>query len=361
MRLYRTKRSPFWWVDLRGRGLGRHSTQRTDRKEAEVEGARLLVELSSRTPASTEAAATILALHGAWAASLPPGRQGREDAMRAGDFVHQYGEKKQARSVRAADVSRWARSLVETRAPATAVRYRASLAAMFKWAVQLGYVDTNPVRDSWCPKTGSRQKRAALSEEAVRETLDRVRGSPLEAAYHLAFLAGLRRAEITSARFDHVDFARGTILVRGSKTEGSTATLPLHPELRSFLESIGRKSGPIVARKDGRAYHPASLEKLRQEIPGLPGFHLGRHTLACLLVRGGADIYMVSQLLRHTSVKTTESYYAWAAPAARGAEFAKFRILPPAAGPRPASGSDARAMQDAIATLHLPVRHAAEG
>lgn len=326
MRLRKNPRSPFWWVDLRPR-FGRYSTGKTDKAEAESEAARILVKLETDRPDTQETDASLRALHAEWARTLPvENRRARDDVKRSEKFVKWFGPSKKARTIRAVDVSRWTRLLSsEGLEPETVRRHTTSLSCLFRWAIQFGHMDSNPTRDAWKPPTGNRMKRTALSPEEVQAALDKVRGTPLEAAYHLAFFAGFRRSEIAAARFEDVDFIRGTVLARGSKTEGSIATLPLHSRLGAFLQSTGRTSGPIVANKSGLPYHPSSLENLRREIPGLPNFHRGRHTLATTLVRQGVDIHKVSAILRHTSVKTTESFYAWAAPSKFGADLEKFQ------------------------------------
>ena len=147
---------------------------------------------------------------------------------------------------------------------------------------------------------------------------------------YLLVLAGLRRSEITEARWEDVDLETDQFRVRGTKTEGSVAYLPIVGQLRTWFELNRREGGSIVANSRGLPYHPSSLENLRRNLlgkhPDLPNFHRARHTLASHLVAQGVDIFEVSQLLRHSSVKTTQEFYAWASPSRLGESLAKFTL-----------------------------------
>ena len=319
MRLF--KRKDVWWVDFRAEGFGRHSTGKTDKTQATIQAATILVQLQAAASKEPDRTHTVGALFQAWSKDKPAG-----DVQRCNAFVDWYGSCGFLSDLTTKGVTRWMRALLEERSGTTVARYRATLAAFCKWAAQEGFITASPVPGSWCPKTPSLKKHG-LSIEEVRETLDKAKAlPPLFRAYHLAFFAGMRRGEIARARWEDVDFEKKTLMVRGTKTAGSKAVIPLHPELEAHLRGRLVKEGPLVPNQLGGHYHAQSLDKMRRSIPGLPGFHRGRHTLATVLVESGVDIYHVSELLRHKSVHTTQQYYAHRSPSKRMAELENFRI-----------------------------------
>lgn len=102
--------------------------------------------------------------------------------------------------------------------------------------------------------------------------------------------------------------------VQGSKTDLAEAPLPLHPKMEAWLRSNWHEHGPIVRKRRRRPgesehYSPTSIENYRKNanLRGwtLPNWHLGRHTLATILVREGVDIFTVCKLLRYAQVTTT--------------------------------------------------------
>ena len=74
----------------------------------------------------------------------------------------------------------------------------------------------------------------------------------------LAALLGLRKGEMAEARWEDIDWDAGRVLVRGTKTELSGSSLPLHPSLRAYLEPY-RQPGPLETGVPGDE-HPAALE-----------------------------------------------------------------------------------------------------
>lgn len=319
MKLYKRDGTKVWWMRATVNGKQvRRSTGEVDEGQAWVAAARLLIE---------EAPAPVMTCQGlldAWSGTLDLGQRGRrDDVSRAQAFVDHIGADTPCASVTVPDVSRWVSSM-DSKSAATANRYRCSASCMFRWGLQLGHVTVNPVVGSYRPAEDT-TKKEALTEAEVADVLKRaaVAGPALEATYQLAFFSGMRLGEIARARWEDVSLEAGTIKVRGTKTEGSEAVLPLHPRLREYLVSCWRDHGPIVSNAYGRSYHPDSLTKMRTNA-GLPGFHRARHTLATSLVRAGVDIYHVRELLRHSSVKTTERFYAHAAPSRRSDELSRF-------------------------------------
>lgn len=79
---------------------------------------------------------------------------------------------------------------------------------------------------------------------------------------------GLRRSEAVMARWEHIDWVRGTFHVHGTKTAASDAVLPLHPALQIILIQYRQDGGYIVApeRTNVNALYPwARWKGLQQE------------------------------------------------------------------------------------------------
>ena len=331
MRLFKRSGGRTWWVDLRcAGGRQRCSTGVEAKREALQVAKRLQLEFELGEPVAPVGHNLSMG-HSSWSETLGDGRRQREEIKRVTDFVTWRGGDTLLSEVMTHDITRYLeRELVGERglSPSTVIRHRATLSKFFRWVRAYGLSPHNPVEGSWTPPNRSKRK-TALTPHQVNETLLRVSESPLEGVYHLAFFAGLRREEISRARWEDVDFESRTLFVRGTKTESSEATLPLHRRLFEYLRGHpGRKqTGPIIANRSGGHYRPDSLQRLKSRHPSaLPCFHQARHTLATVLRQEGVSLDDVKELLRHRSVSTTERFYAWSTPTSKASELDKFDV-----------------------------------
>lgn len=125
-------------------------------------------------------------------------------------------------------------------------------------------------------------------------------------------LTGLRFGDCSNLKgSDIIDDGKGkyTIRYRQEKTN-IKHSLPLCP---AAYEIIRNRLYPEKKIFVGLSYssHNNSILQEWVKSTGISKkitFHCARHTFATLLIKGGNDIYIVSQLLGHKSVKTTEIY-----------------------------------------------------
>jgi site-specific recombinase XerD len=130
---------------------------------------------------------------------------------------------------------------------------------------------------------------------------------------------GLRGAEVAALRLDDVDWYRGEILVRGKGSR--IERLPLPVEVGQVLADYltgGRPacSCPTVFVTARAPYRPLQATSIRATMyracqqAGLPrlGAHRLRHTLATDMLRAGASLVEVGQVLRHRSQLSTTVY-----------------------------------------------------
>lgn len=132
----------------------------------------------------------------------------------------------------------------------------------------------------------------------------------------LALLAGPRRAEIATLKWPNVDLYGRRIRFFGKgQKEG---VIPLHGELVDILHawSMYEPSDLWVFPSAHSQYGHISPEKVWRSIKeiaeaaGLRGVHTHRlrHTFATTLLEQGADIRHVQELLRHSSIASTQIY-----------------------------------------------------
>jgi site-specific recombinase XerD len=133
---------------------------------------------------------------------------------------------------------------------------------------------------------------------------------------------GLRSSEVTKLILDDIDWAAGVVLIRGKGAR--LDKLPLrrdvgealadylrdvrppcssrHVFIRSRAPHVGlfgaRTIGSIVWRAVARAQIRAPHR----------GAHMFRHSLATMMLRKGASLTQIGQVLRHQNVRTTEVY-----------------------------------------------------
>ena len=131
----------------------------------------------------------------------------------------------------------------------------------------------------------------------------------------LGFQAGLRRGEIAVLKWADVDFKNNQIYIAPNKTE-KYRYVPMVAQLRKALESA-KKRAPKgaeyvvnVGEDRNSPYYLSAFytKETKEKLPFKCGMHKLRHTFASHLVQNGVDLYRVSKLLGHSSIKMTEIY-----------------------------------------------------
>ncbi|MBI1333710.1 MAG: tyrosine-type recombinase/integrase [Armatimonadetes bacterium] len=141
------------------------------------------------------------------------------------------------------------------------------------------------------------------------------------AILELLYGAGLRVSELLNLDMSQIDFASSAIRVTGKRNK--TRLVPLPEQTREALKRyvgevratfVKAPTGLVFLSSRGRALSRQAVyslvSKLAAEagIKGPIGPHTLRHTYAVHLLKGGADLRAVQELLGHESVATTQVY-----------------------------------------------------
>ena len=130
---------------------------------------------------------------------------------------------------------------------------------------------------------------------------------------------GLRAGEVATLTLDDVDWAAGEIMVHGKG--GCQESLPLPPDVGAAMVGYLRRGRPVSEDRALflRVHAPirsltshavSEVVRVAGERAGLPGIgaHRLRHTAATEMLRAGAPLSEVAQVLRQRSTKTAAIY-----------------------------------------------------
>jgi integrase/recombinase XerD len=133
----------------------------------------------------------------------------------------------------------------------------------------------------------------------------------------LAFGCGRRAGEIARLRLEHVRLGeRPTMRVHGKG--GKVRSVPIAPVVADALRRhlAGRaRTGWVIANEQhpSRGITPGTVTRLLSRLIHAAGIqetgHALRHTFATELMRGGANLRAVANLLLHSSTAVTEAVY----------------------------------------------------
>jgi len=131
----------------------------------------------------------------------------------------------------------------------------------------------------------------------------------------MALFTGMRRGELFSLQWDHIDFYRGFILLQDPKG-GVDQRIPLNDAARQILEGVPRDGeSPFVfpGRSGQRRVDIKKQVNRIKERAGLPkdfrALHGLRHVYASMLASSGeVDLYTLQKLMTHKSFTMTARY-----------------------------------------------------
>jgi integrase/recombinase XerD len=201
------------------------------------------------------------------------------------------------------------------------------LKSLYGFLVRRGVLLVNPTGLLAYPRVEQRLPRGILAREEVRRILEAPdttpRGLRDRAILETLYATGIRAGELARLRLEDVDPEDRLLRIvcgKGRKDRTVPLTRAAAAAIDRYLEA-GRPHirGARVSRwlflapRGGRLYGSA-LSALVAEAADTAGVdrhatcHTFRHSVATHLLKGGADIRHIQQLLGHTSLATTERY-----------------------------------------------------
>lgn len=248
----------------------------------------------------------------------------RNDLTQAVVFFKKVGLKRWDAMV-PTQLIRYESSLGSPLARTTAQRRLSSLRSFLKFLKKEG---RGP--DGELPSTGGFRKPKslpkALSFEQIVTLLNTVdtktpEGLRDRALFELVYGAGLRISEALTLPMEGIDLEEESLRVTGKR--GKTRIVPLPGEtakwVRAYITnarpSLLRKPSPLLILSDRglplmrqTAYKRLADLCKRAGLPSGIGPHTLRHSYAVHLLKGGADLRAVQELLGHESIATTQVY-----------------------------------------------------
>lgn len=203
----------------------------------------------------------------------------------------------------------------------------ATLHAALAKAVQLGYIQRNPIDACIRPKHEPK-KAAVFTPQQLAAYIEAARA---EAAFPLLLLIatlGLRRSEALAVTWDRIDLASGSLRVDRQrvridhrmqfcplKSKASRRTLPLSPPI--VAELVSMRSAQRVVSFSGLLFdtNPDSLRKAhlrtiqRAQLPGVT-LHGLRHSVATAQAVSGCPMKVLQGMLGHSRFELTANLYA---------------------------------------------------
>lgn len=198
----------------------------------------------------------------------------------------------------------------------------------FRWLTRNNYILYNPASEIELPRTERRLPKHVLTANEA----DRVMNLPDittpfglrdRAMLETLYSTGVRRREIVHLTIYDVDFERGVVFIRQGKGK-KDRFVPIGERALAWIEKYLTEARPQLAVEPddgylfltytGIPFSPDLLTRwVREYIDeaqlGKSGAcHLFRHTVATLMLEGGADIRFVQDMMGHENLQTTQIY-----------------------------------------------------
>jgi integrase len=196
-------------------------------------------------------------------------------------------------------------------------RVRASLSALFAWAIREGILDANVVIGT--NRSDEAERDRVLSEAELREISAALLDDDYGAIVRLLMLTGQRREEIGGLRWSEIDFDRGVIVFPATRAKNKREhEIPMSDPVREILESrdhkegrdlvFGKGKGPFAGWSNAKEALDSRLLEARMKVHGekaktVPDWRLHdlRRSVATHMGDNGVQPHVIEAVLNHIS------------------------------------------------------------
>lgn len=202
------------------------------------------------------------------------------------------------------------------------------LRGYFRWLTRTAEIPANPAADMELPRKIKRLPRVVLTQAEVERVMAGVDlGTPIglrdRAMLEVLYATGMRRHELANLELGDIEVERCVVLIREGKG-GKDRLLPLGERALHWVTQYLERARPQLAWNqddktlflgaEGKRLSPLWLSTLiarrvdAAELGKRGGCHLFRHTMATLMLEGGADLRYIQAMLGHAEISTTQIY-----------------------------------------------------
>ncbi len=213
----------------------------------------------------------------------------------------------------------------KTLAPSSVFRKMESVKSYFKFLLAEGLIKEDPSRFLLSPRLIKK-----IPLQMTPQEMERLLTFPPKtfcdwrtyAIVHLLYASGLRASELTRLQLENVNTKEGWLLAFGKGRK--QRFVPIHKQACAVLEQYlsvrqahfaGKDAASeIFVNKNGLPLSRVSVWKDIENLARKAGLmrriypHLFRHTFASHLLKGGADLRSLQEMLGHESLATTQIY-----------------------------------------------------
>lgn len=197
--------------------------------------------------------------------------------------------------------------------------------SFYAYLINRGILGHNPMDAISVPRIDKKLPRI-LSEQEISDFLDRLPGVTFleirnKAMFEFLYATGLRVSELTALKRSDLNYTRRILrtMGKGKKERLIPFTQSAGFHLQRYLKEAAKKFTPppdhLFLNNRGGPISSRSVERiLKSEYRRLTGTdtkvfpHLFRHSFATHLLRRGANLRIIQELLGHSNLITTQKY-----------------------------------------------------
>lgn len=217
------------------------------------------------------------------------------------------------------------------KSPASRARKLSSLRSFFDWAVKSGLCEKNIADEVDIPKIPHKEVRV-MSKEEMMAVMDSAMQSSIDSPeigfrdlsiIMLLFSTGIRREELTEVKLDDVNLSESSLLIHGKGNKerivyfNDTTRSILSEYILVYREETktAKESEYLFVSKKDKKLCASTVNRIVNkhfEAAGIKdkGFtvHSARKAFATTVYENTGDVFVVQQLLGHSSPSTTQRY-----------------------------------------------------